>query len=94
MKFLSSIILGVTLLSGGALGSIIGMECPASQAGGLGCGFDDPDVNNGNAYIFQCNGFNFVLFADCGCADCCQVDSRTDIAIVIHDFTLDRGRGI
>ncbi|KAF5361433.1 hypothetical protein D9758_006162 [Tetrapyrgos nigripes] len=63
MQFVASILLGMTLFSGAALGSIIDMECLPSQAGSFGCGFSDPDINNGNAFIFQCNGFNFVLFA-------------------------------
>ncbi|KAJ7635326.1 hypothetical protein FB45DRAFT_1026214 [Roridomyces roridus] len=51
----------------------VGQPCPADQAGDVGCA-NTPSVNGGNAYIFICNGEEFVLFADCASPFGCQTE--------------------
>ncbi|KAF9480765.1 hypothetical protein BDN70DRAFT_877202 [Pholiota conissans] len=65
MKFFTAALLAFTLFSGAVMAQDVGEPCPADQAGDVGCA-NTPSVNNGNAYIFICNGQEFVLFADCG----------------------------
>jgi hypothetical protein len=42
-------------------------------AGDVGCA-NTPSVNSGNAYIFICNGEEFVLFADCASEFGCKTE--------------------
>jgi len=45
----------------------------ASSTGDVGCA-NTASVNSGNAYIFICNGQEFVLFADCGSPFGCKTE--------------------
>jgi len=43
------------------------------STGDVGCA-NTASVNGGNAYIFICNGQEFVLFADCGSPFGCKTE--------------------
>ncbi|KAK7438487.1 hypothetical protein VKT23_018101 [Stygiomarasmius scandens] len=72
MRFFTAFVLGFSLLMG-AVAQDVGESCPADEAGDVGCA-NTASVNGGNAYIFQCNGQEFVLFAPCGCPTCCRTE--------------------
>ncbi|KAJ3720570.1 hypothetical protein EV361DRAFT_876213 [Lentinula raphanica] len=69
----SSLLLAFSLFVGMAVSQDVGEPCPADQAGDVGCA-NTPSVNNGNAYIFTCNGEEFVLFAACGTPFGCKTE--------------------
>ncbi|KAJ3739066.1 hypothetical protein DFH05DRAFT_1515396 [Lentinula detonsa] len=69
----TSVMLAFSLLVGAAVAQDVGEPCPADQAGDVGCA-NTASVNNGNAYIFICNGEEFVLFADCASPFGCQTE--------------------
>ncbi|KAF9034301.1 hypothetical protein BJ165DRAFT_1512860 [Panaeolus papilionaceus] len=72
MKFSTSTTLVLSFIASIVVAQDVGQPCPANEAGAVGCA-NTPSVNNGNAYIFQCNGFEFVLFAPCASPTGCKV---------------------
>ncbi|KAF5345311.1 hypothetical protein D9758_008513 [Tetrapyrgos nigripes] len=73
MHFTTALMLGFSFFAATAVAQDVGQSCPSNEAGAVGCA-NTASVNGGNAYIFQCNGFEFVLFAPCGCPTCCRTE--------------------
>ncbi|KAF8908891.1 hypothetical protein CPB84DRAFT_1766263 [Gymnopilus junonius] len=73
MKLFTAAVLAFLFFAEAARAQDVGEPCPADQAGDVGCA-NTPSVNNGNAYIFICNGEEFVLFADCASQFGCRTE--------------------
>ncbi|KAJ7135792.1 hypothetical protein C8R44DRAFT_976584 [Mycena epipterygia] len=73
MRFFTAVALAFSFFAGAAMAQDVGQPCPADQAGDVGCA-NTASVNGGNAYIFICNGEEFVLFAPCGSPTGCMTE--------------------
>ncbi|KAJ7613022.1 hypothetical protein FB45DRAFT_1036553 [Roridomyces roridus] len=80
MRFFSAVAFIATLLVA-AKAQDVGEPCGESGAGDVGCA-NTPSVNGGNAYIFICNGEEFVLFADCASPFGCVVEGPKNAVCV------------
>ncbi|KAJ7579929.1 hypothetical protein C8J56DRAFT_1053703 [Mycena floridula] len=90
MKFSAAVAFAISFFAGTVVAQDVGQPCPADQAGAVGCA-NTPSVNNGNAYIFICNGQEFVLFADCASPFGCQTEGPFNASSRIEYVDLQYG---
>ncbi|KIY64109.1 hypothetical protein CYLTODRAFT_457500 [Cylindrobasidium torrendii FP15055 ss-10] len=52
----------------------IGQPCDAQSSGVYDCAADEPSINNGNSFIYMCDGQKYQLSALCRGHDTCKTE--------------------
>ncbi|KIY64112.1 hypothetical protein CYLTODRAFT_493381 [Cylindrobasidium torrendii FP15055 ss-10] len=64
------------LVSGVSAWNPAGQPCRSEDAGAYGCSNEEPTVNNGDAFVYVCDGRHYQISALCGGHTSCEVSGR------------------